>query len=717
MAEANPLLDAALTYASKGWKVFPCQPGGQDPLGELAPHGVHSATTDAATIQRWWKAQPEANIGLAPDPLAFVDVDAHGERDGRMDWLELADELSLPETVTVSTPGQGWHFWWLGQAKNAADVIPGIELRVDGWYVLAPPSRRADGIYTFTPGHSPDEVDVAPLPAELVARLTKKKQPDGERIIIERSDAWLVPALRGGLSEGELRNSTATRLAGLLRRRGFTGEQILELLRGWNLRNSEPLPESELVKVAHSVARYQPEARCSGALTLSEIASKAGSLSWAWPGWIPSGCLSMILGAQNVGKSFFAAHAIAVLTGAIAGWPDGTKPERTGRVILAETEGFRSEYARRLLALGVKPDAVLFPTDAEEDAFFVADLLRDLEALADLAIEVDAAALVVDSLSGGHSLDENSADMRRVLKALAQLAGELSIPVLVVHHLRKKNALEADAGRPSIDRARGSSTVTQFTRAILGIWREDDSPEAPARLEVVKLNFGRPPVPLGFTIGESGLVFCAAPEPVREQTVTERAAEFLRAKLQSQPVLASELVTQAELEGISRRSLYRARQDLALRTTDGHWTLPATGTWHRENSGILVTDGTAGTGGTDGTLGTDGTAGTGGTLCQSAKSANVPGCHDGDSLATDPRPDLEEDSARWKRLLSLAKAAPSDLRAALHGLRSEGARLVANGSGVRLVAAGDPEAYRADRERYLAPYSDALTAMLEAVAG
>ena len=46
-------LDAALRYAAKGWPVFPCH--GKIPL---TPHGFHDASTDAATIEAWWRKIP-----------------------------------------------------------------------------------------------------------------------------------------------------------------------------------------------------------------------------------------------------------------------------------------------------------------------------------------------------------------------------------------------------------------------------------------------------------------------------------------------------------------------------------------------------------------------------------------------------------------------------------------------------------------------------------
>ena len=68
------MLDAALEYATKhGWPIFPCR-ADKTPLTE---NGVLDATTNEATIRRWWTTWPRANIGLdcGSAGLAVVDLD------------------------------------------------------------------------------------------------------------------------------------------------------------------------------------------------------------------------------------------------------------------------------------------------------------------------------------------------------------------------------------------------------------------------------------------------------------------------------------------------------------------------------------------------------------------------------------------------------------------------------------------------------------------
>ena len=73
-------LNAALSYARRGQRVFPC---GEN-KAPLIAGGFKNATTDARLVHMWWNRWPEARIGLPTGEKFFVvDVDrleALGER-------------------------------------------------------------------------------------------------------------------------------------------------------------------------------------------------------------------------------------------------------------------------------------------------------------------------------------------------------------------------------------------------------------------------------------------------------------------------------------------------------------------------------------------------------------------------------------------------------------------------------------------------------------
>jgi Bifunctional DNA primase/polymerase, N-terminal len=147
-SEAASLRDAALIYASWGWRVLPCQPLGKDPITHLVPHAVYDATADPDTIRGWWSRYPNANIGVAGgNGLLLVDLDLDKNANALRD-LELLIGVALPPTRIERTPSGGLHYFYMVPADeelNGLDPITGVELRYTGRYVIVAPSILALG--------------------------------------------------------------------------------------------------------------------------------------------------------------------------------------------------------------------------------------------------------------------------------------------------------------------------------------------------------------------------------------------------------------------------------------------------------------------------------------------------------------------------------------------------------------------------------------------
>lgn len=150
------LLDAALAYARHGIPVLPvhtpaadgscsCGRSGCDRPGKhpRLRHGLTEASLDPRRIEMWWARWPEANVGLRTGvAMDVADVDSAAGWHGLRHLLGGA----LPGGPQVRTGGGGWHFWFrtLGYG-NRVGLLPGVDWRGVGGYVLAPPSRHAAG--------------------------------------------------------------------------------------------------------------------------------------------------------------------------------------------------------------------------------------------------------------------------------------------------------------------------------------------------------------------------------------------------------------------------------------------------------------------------------------------------------------------------------------------------------------------------------------------
>lgn len=187
---ARSRLEAALAYAARGWPVFPlhwpvsdgcsceksCDSKGKHPR---TAHGLKDATVDVAAVEAWWRRWPLANVGVATGVISgfvVIDVDAGG--DATLTDLE-AEHGLLPATLEALT-GNGRHILFARpdevEIRNDAKrrLGPGLDVRGDGGYIVAPPSAHASGrSYRWIE----DGVPIAAMPPWLLERVQKTDPP------------------------------------------------------------------------------------------------------------------------------------------------------------------------------------------------------------------------------------------------------------------------------------------------------------------------------------------------------------------------------------------------------------------------------------------------------------------------------------------------------------------------------------------------------------
>lgn len=177
-----------------------------------------------------------------------IDVDVKGGVNGNESLKQLT---GLPPTLTARTPSGGLHLYYLypsGGLRCRVAVLPGIDVRADGGYVVAPGSIIGGVLYEWID----PEINIAALPEHILAILRGSTSPTPRQ----------VSASPAGLIAPGNRNSSLTRLAGALRRSGADQIAIEEALLAENATKcTPPLPVSELHTIARSVSRYAPATR------------------------------------------------------------------------------------------------------------------------------------------------------------------------------------------------------------------------------------------------------------------------------------------------------------------------------------------------------------------------------------------------------------------------------------------------------------------------
>jgi hypothetical protein len=269
----HDMVGAALDLAALGLSVFPihtvsdhrcscgkatCANVAKHPVADLAPHGLHDATIDGATVRQWWALWPDANVGVATgavSQICVLDIDPdHGGWDSVDRISSQYSALDL-DTWTVETGGGGVHLYLrhpgVRVPNNARTKLgAGVDVRGDGGYVVAPPSLHRSGRrYRWADRYDPASRPLCDPPSWLVG------------LIADRADVPAPAPTLGAdnvLAEGS-RNATLASLAGSMRRRGLFEPSILAALVSENaLRCRPPLPRSEVEAIARSIARYAP---------------------------------------------------------------------------------------------------------------------------------------------------------------------------------------------------------------------------------------------------------------------------------------------------------------------------------------------------------------------------------------------------------------------------------------------------------------------------
>ncbi len=241
----NQKLEQALFLAKElNFSVIPI---GTDkkPLIEWKPFQSQRASEEQI---REWFSKPEVNVGIVTGKisnLVVVDIDPrHGGSD---------EAFKVIETVKSATGGGGWHYYFQYEdgIQNGANIRPGVDVRGEGGYVIAPPSSHVSGKnyeWLITPSKGKPFAKLPDFIKEWIhTQKESTKSPNSKT---------RVSKLLNGVGEGK-RNESAASVVGKLLKRFKEDEwedEVWPLFQAWNKQNNPPLPEDELQTIYESVS-------------------------------------------------------------------------------------------------------------------------------------------------------------------------------------------------------------------------------------------------------------------------------------------------------------------------------------------------------------------------------------------------------------------------------------------------------------------------------
>ena len=318
--------------------------------------------------------------------------------------------------------GDGFHAYYkdkegIRNFQKRGD-LPGIDLRGNGGYVVAPPSIHSSGVqYSWVKSRGLDDIPLAEFPEIILAKTSNDKTP--------------LKELYKGTTEGN-RNDTLTRLTGSWVNDGLSFEECLENARIWNSKNNPLLPVREVEQTVKSIFNKHQTGR-PATMVLTRLDSlfqePEETTTWLVDGLLPFGGFSIVVAKPKVGKSTLArALALHVARGESFLGRSVTK----GAVVYLALEEKRSEVKRHFKDMGAvgDEDVHVYVGGAPADA---------IGEIKNVVGNVKPALVIIDPLFRFTKVKDGN-DYHQVTNALdplLRLARDTGTHVLCVHHSRK----------------------------------------------------------------------------------------------------------------------------------------------------------------------------------------------------------------------------------------------------------------------------------------
>jgi hypothetical protein len=521
--------ERAVALAERGFRVFRLQPGRRDPLPGVS--WTAEATSDPMMVDVLWGDVPY-NVGIAcggPAGLVVADLDCKNGKDGDARWNDLSRSLGAPETLTVETTTGGKHLFFAapGEAAEIGNsvgrVAPGIDIRSDGGFVVAPGSvLDGKGEYRVIA-----DVPIAAAPEWLLIR-ARKHTAVGEvagPVAADSNDnihaaiAWLYSGAKLAV-EGDGGDATTFAVAARLKDLGVSPRRAFDLrLHPWNERCSPPWRPDDLAQKVRNAFSYGANAfgaataeaqlpdyipgiapadaapkpvETRAPITAEPEPAEAASVParpWLIRGMAMIGQVTLLVAPGGAGKStitFAAANAVCRVDGRFIG--RAVEPKRCGAVWMANNEDPLTELhlrQRAFRAHWLEPVKAAFPllfSSGQVRAFRVTQQIKLASgALIQKPLDVDAAVefmrangvkmFIVDPFVETHDADENdNAAMAAVAAQYRTIAQRAGAAVVLVHHTRKAQAASSEGHAGEMDSARGAGSVANVARIGLTLY-------------------------------------------------------------------------------------------------------------------------------------------------------------------------------------------------------------------------------------------------------
>lgn len=478
-----------------GLSLIPVRVREKIPATKWAGYQKQRATLDE--MGAWEKVGGNAGIVTgAISNIIVLDCDT-------LEAIGRAKQLGIPDnTVSVET-AKGCHFYFLHPGfcvSNKTNLLPGMDLRGDGGFVVAPGSIHPSGVEYRWINH-PAWNEIGPLPSWLIEMLREQSAVAASasapmsvvtncgKSALDRELTILRNTPKGGRNHQLNRSSFA--LAQLVAGGEIAEEMALDSLR--EAAFSIGLVEDEIEATIHSgwqagrraARNSRQKAEPTKISATPFIMPKVADIPprpWIMGRWLMRETVTTVIAPGGTGKSaLMVAAALSLASGknlmgqTIWGFPK--------HVWLWNLEDDGDELARQVAACcqhhGLSDEDYvdrLFVNDAgselctatkERDGLIIHEPVYAAIVQEIRAYRIDV--LIVDPFVSSHRAEENdNGQIDAIAKQWASIARETHCSIVLVHHSRKLGGQQVDA-----EAARGASALGNAARSVLVLNRMD----------------------------------------------------------------------------------------------------------------------------------------------------------------------------------------------------------------------------------------------------
>lgn len=484
------MLEMARKYVAKGKSVIPLRPRSKVPaISSWAPYQDRLATDEELVS---WFGSGANNMGLVTGAISGLVVVDEDSAEG----AENATKLGLTSPVRAQAR-KGFHHYFKHpgtKVSNGVRIAPGLDLRGDGGYVVAPPSIHETGhVYCWAiagempvyPGYMPD------VP-----------------VVVNR-EGWVTDAVNS-LEAGN-RHGTLVKIVGKLIHEGLSESETLALLmphleamREEGVAEDPVVHARKIIAWASAQEKQNAPAQASSEWTMFSLKDIMSSkpVDWLIRDLIPKKSITWFFGNQSTGKSWVTMDLAIRLSEPSAEWLTGA-PLPKQRVLYIDEESSTELMGLRMRLLTNKRDV-----DAENVKFVVrqgCDLLTPAGKTAfDKAVTAHRPDVVImDSYSCFHTGNDNDSEFTtKMMNMFKRIVDKYGVTLIIVDHMSSGAAsrlyFDKNAGTEVVsnDVAGNKIKVRQADVGLCLVDRKDGTME----IQNVKPRFGAKQAPVVYRL-------------------------------------------------------------------------------------------------------------------------------------------------------------------------------------------------------------------------